>query len=736
MTDLPAGVEPLEDDDPSAVGPYQLAGRLGVGGMGTVYYGRSADGRPVAVKVIRRDFAREPHFRIRFAREAQAARRVARFCTAEVLDVDTERAEPYLVTEFIEGPTLAGQVRRDGPLSAAELDRLGVAVAGALGAIHGANLIHRDLKPSNILLSPSGARVIDFGIARLLESTTTLTHRGVIGTPAFMAPEQALGEPLTPAADIHAWGAVMLYAATGRTPHGEAVTPVLLYRIVHDQPDLSGLASGLRDLVEWTMARDPAARPTASALLLRLTGATAAPTILGAVSAGRPTTADQPPAAVHDSPTRLLDKPRSTTGRGAALAGSAEGSRPTTGWDAALGGPAAEPPAARGTRSARRRWPAPPRWLARRPRWPLVAAAVATLLATGGVGLAVSQRDRGGHAAPSPPATATAGVVTLADYRGRTSAVAVERLRRAGLMARSVSEPSGAASRGRVIGTSPPAGTRLTPGSTVVVRIGDGSLAEARGWRVFKRYTDNSSINESPIILVSPAGVERQIGIGDNPALAPDGSRVIFTGTAGEIVSMRTAGGGEQQLTDEPDGSCDSAVFSPDGRTVAYARNIGGVFLVNADGGRQRISPVRDAFELSWSPDGTRLVYRSGADQSLHILARDGADHVLTGSPVPGAGAGEPAWSPYGHTIAFSTAAGGIFLIGADGGEPHRVGGSGLWHPSWSPQGGLVHVEDSTATQFYAATGPVHVMNPDGSGERLLDSGTASGPVRWAIPPG
>ncbi|MCK9893531.1 protein kinase [Frankia sp. AgB32] len=723
MADLPAGVEPLEDDDPSAVGPYKLAGRLGVGGMGTVYYGRSPAGRPVAVKVIRRDFAREPHFRSRFAREAQAARRVARFCTAEVLDVDTDRAEPYLVTEFIEGPTLAGRVRRGGPLDAAELERLGVAVAGALGAIHGANLIHRDLKPGNILLSPSGARVIDFGIARSLESTTTLTHRGVIGTPAFMAPEQALGEPLTPAADIHAWGGVMLFAATGRTPHGEAITPVLLYRIVHDQPDLSGLAPELRDLVEWTMQRDPAARPTASALLLRLTGATPAPTTVGEIGTPGSAAVPRPPGAVRDSPTRLLHDPR-----------------PTAGQDMPQDGSAEEPRRARRTQPARRRTPSRPRWPAHPPRWPLVAAAIATLLATGGIGLAVSQRDRGGPTAPSPQATAaaTAGVITLADYRGRTSAVAVERLRRAGFVARSMSEPSGAASRGRVIDTSPPAGTRLAPGSTVVVRIGDGSQAEARGWRVFKQYTDSSSINESPIILVSPAGAERQVGVGDNPALAPDGSRVVFTSTAGEIVSLRTAGGGdERQLTDEPDGSSDSAVYSPDGRTIAYARNIGGVFLINADGGgRQRISQVRDAFELSWSPDGTKLVYRNGADQSLHILARDGADHVLTGSPVPGAGAGEPAWSPDGHTIAFSTAAGGVFLIDADGGEPLRVGGSGTWHPSWSPQGGLVYVEDMAATQFFAATGPVHVMNPDGSGDRLLGSGTASGPVRWAIPPG
>jgi WD40 repeat protein/predicted Ser/Thr protein kinase len=264
-------VEPLDENDPTRVGPYLLLGRLGDGGMGTVYLARRGGDEPlVALKVIRADFARLPEFRARFLREARAAQQVPRFCTAEVLDVDATGRWPYLVTEFVDGPTLSAAVREHGPLAARELERLAVAVATALTAIHAAGLVHRDLKPHNILLSSSGARVIDFGIARVLDATTPHTHG--FGTPTFTAPEQALVQPVTAAADVYAWGGVILYAATGRPPGGDGPTPTVLYRVVHDQPDLTGLDDGLRPLVEQAMAKDPAGRPTAQDLLLRLAG--------------------------------------------------------------------------------------------------------------------------------------------------------------------------------------------------------------------------------------------------------------------------------------------------------------------------------------------------------------------------------------------------------------------------------------------------------------------------------
>ncbi|WP_261560282.1 protein kinase domain-containing protein [Frankia tisae] len=248
--------------------------------MGTVYLGRGRPGvigyagRLVAVKVIRPDLARVPEFRARFRREADIARRVARFCTAEVLDVvDPPDGLPYLVTEYIDGLTLAQSVSAEGPLRSADLERLAVSVAAALTSIHGAGLVHRDLKPSNVLLSSLGPRVIDFGIARALDAQTMLSQEiQRVGTPAFMAPEQANGEPVSAAADVFAWGGLVTYAGTGSFPFGDGPTPVQLYRVVHREPLLDGLDPALRPIVEVAMRKDPAARPTAQELFLRLVG--------------------------------------------------------------------------------------------------------------------------------------------------------------------------------------------------------------------------------------------------------------------------------------------------------------------------------------------------------------------------------------------------------------------------------------------------------------------------------
>jgi len=282
-------VAPPGPDDPRRVGPYRVVGVLGKGGMGTVYLARRAapvaagaqaragnagrDAGPlVAVKVIDEDLARVPAFRERFRREAHAARRVARFCTAEVLDVDVSGPRPYLVTEFIDGPTLGTAVSDRGPLPPADLERFAVAVASALTAIHAAGVVHRDLKPGNIMLSSSGARVIDFGVCRPLEDATAITV-GKLGTPVFMSPEQALDQQATTATDVHAWGGNVIYAATGRLPFGEPGITELLRRVVCEGPDLGGLPHALRPVVARAMAKNPADRPTARELLLWLTDA-------------------------------------------------------------------------------------------------------------------------------------------------------------------------------------------------------------------------------------------------------------------------------------------------------------------------------------------------------------------------------------------------------------------------------------------------------------------------------
>ncbi|MGI8519721.1 MAG: serine/threonine protein kinase [Actinomycetota bacterium] len=258
--------------DPKRIGGYKLIGRLGAGGMGVVYLGSDGRGVKVAVKVIRSELARDASFRSRFRREVEAARRVEGAHTARVIKADTDSSPPYLVTEFIAGPTLDRFIEQRGPLQGAPLRVLALALAEALGAIHRVGLVHRDLKPTNILVSPDGPKVIDFGIARAADATS-MTMTGItLGTPAWMAPEQARGLVTGAQADVFAWGALVAYAGTGRPPFGWGTADAMLYRVVHEDPDLSGLDRDLVPLVERSLAKDAAARPTSVEVLNELLG--------------------------------------------------------------------------------------------------------------------------------------------------------------------------------------------------------------------------------------------------------------------------------------------------------------------------------------------------------------------------------------------------------------------------------------------------------------------------------
>ncbi|MFF3668695.1 serine/threonine-protein kinase [Microtetraspora malaysiensis] len=268
----------LTPGDPPHIGAYRLLGRLGAGGMGTVYLGESPDGQQVAIKVINPEFSRHEQFRMRFRREADAASRVRRFCTAAVIEAALDGDQLYVVTEFVPGPNLEEAVQSSGPLRGSSLDALAVGVATALAAIHGAGVIHRDLKPSNVLLSPVGPRVIDFGIARARDTLGGITGTGeLIGTPRYMSPEVLRGEPITPACDVFSWGCLVAFAATGRAPfHGETLHAVL-YQVLNNEPDLDGLEPALRDLVARALAKDPEWRPTSQQLLDQMVGRAAAP---------------------------------------------------------------------------------------------------------------------------------------------------------------------------------------------------------------------------------------------------------------------------------------------------------------------------------------------------------------------------------------------------------------------------------------------------------------------------
>jgi serine/threonine protein kinase len=275
MTEPQSGVEegrePLRRWDPERIGPYVILGRLGAGAMGQVYLGRSAAGRLVAVKTIKVEMAEEAGFRTRFAQEVAAARRVSGFFTAAVVEADPDADLPWLATAYVPAPSLARLVAVCGPLPVTSVRWLAAGCAEALESIHGVGLVHRDLKPSNVLIAPDGPRVIDFGVARAAERMGVTTSRGTVGTPAYMAPEQARDtHQASAASDVYALGATLVFAATGHPPYqGDSVMDVLS-RLATEEPDLSGLPGELTGLITACLQRVPRERPTSSAMLAQL----------------------------------------------------------------------------------------------------------------------------------------------------------------------------------------------------------------------------------------------------------------------------------------------------------------------------------------------------------------------------------------------------------------------------------------------------------------------------------
>ncbi|WP_069872765.1 serine/threonine-protein kinase [Streptomyces malaysiensis] len=271
-------MEDLGAEDPRWIGDYRLVRRLGAGGMGRVFLAHSSRGRTVAVKLVQTELAQQAEFRRRFKQEVRAAQRVGGAWTAPVLDADTEAATPWVATGYIAGPSLHAIVSESGRLPERTVRILAHGLTQALRDIHGAELVHRDLKPSNVLITIDGPRVIDFGIARALETVTDgiLTRSGaVVGSPGFMSPEQVRGERVTPASDVFCLGSVLAYAATGRQPFGTADSGVhaVMYRIAQEEPDLEGLPEGLHELVTDCLKKAPDDRPSLDALLERTAGA-------------------------------------------------------------------------------------------------------------------------------------------------------------------------------------------------------------------------------------------------------------------------------------------------------------------------------------------------------------------------------------------------------------------------------------------------------------------------------
>ena len=392
---------PLRETDPTRVGSYQLLARLGAGGMGVVYLASGQDGRPVALKVLRPEMADDAEFRTRFSREVTALTRVRGVCTVRVLDADTTSARPFLVTEYAEGPSLAEYVDSRGPMDPQMLYGLATGLAEALTAIHAAGIVHRDLKPSNVLLTPGGPKVIDFGIAQMLDATAVTRAGMTVGSAGYMAPEQIMGRAGT-AADIFSWAVTIAYAASGQPPFGTGTSEVILYRILHETPDIAAVPAALHAQVAAALDKDPHGRPTAPELLSQLTRTAALP------SAG----SDNPTQAVLAQTWHPAGPPPSAPSRAAS-----SWSAPSWGAPPPDTRPPDTPPP--DTRPPDTRPPdAPRRAGMRRPVLLTLVLAVAILLGAGGAALAFalsgnpsnSDNNASGGASHSPTAPATSAV--------------------------------------------------------------------------------------------------------------------------------------------------------------------------------------------------------------------------------------------------------------------------------------------------------------------------------------
>ncbi|SED76610.1 serine/threonine-protein kinase [Streptomyces sp. TLI_105] len=386
----------LRREDPRIVGSFRLHRRLGAGGMGVVYLGSDRRGQRVALKVIRPDLAEDQEFRSRFAREVSAARRIRGGCTARLVAADLEADRPWFATQYVPGPSLHDRVAEEGPLRAADVASIGAALSEGLVAVHEAGVVHRDLKPSNILLSPKGPRIIDFGIA-WATGASTLTHVGTaVGSPGFLAPEQVRGAAVTPATDVFSLGATLAYAAMADSPFGHGSSEVMLYRVVHEEPQLHGVPDALAPLIRACLAKDPEDRPSTLQLSMRLKE------IAAREAQGLPVS--RPPAQRERAEERSTVRPterytdRDVPGRGPERErgtergrGAGPSSRPSAGpRTGGSRGPQSRPgtrPGARSTSTGRR--PANPRLLRQR----LFVFVVVTLVVA--LGIAAAQALQG-----------------------------------------------------------------------------------------------------------------------------------------------------------------------------------------------------------------------------------------------------------------------------------------------------------------------------------------------------
>ncbi|MFJ9825085.1 protein kinase [Streptomyces sp. NPDC101160] len=696
-------MKPLEAGDPASVGDgrYQLVGRLGQGGMGVVYLGRSRSGRAVAIKVVRPELGTDPEFRRRFAREVAAARQVGGFHTAPVVDADPDGQPAWLVTAYVPGPTLRTVLDRVGALPADSLTLLAAGLAEALESIHRAGVVHRDLKPANIIAAEDGPRVIDFGIARALDGTTALTRTGLqVGTPGYLAPEQLTGGTITPAVDMFALGVVLCQAAGG-APFGDGSSASWLYRVVHEEPELTAVPVALRGLVAACLAKAPEQRPTPATLLDALTvrhrpdGGWLPDEATVLLAAAR----EHPPTEVVREPTEPTPVTAPETAEPAPVPVPVPEPTPATAPEKTEPAPVPVPVTTPVTASeATEPTPAPV-------TTPVTTAADADSASTA----RRSRRRRTAVGAALVVCAAVAGLLVWQPWQAERS---------------SGGEKTGGAKTG-----GGPTAAAPAPFPTAPLLIRQDT---APGWP--QRCHG--------VIAVRPAGTDtprRLITDGTCdmlPQWAPDRASFAFTRRTSEETAVWTAradGSGARRIAAIAGGRVS---WSPDGTRLAVLRKVDGVqqlFEVTvADGSARQLTHGTGRVEdPAWSPDGKRVAVCLEASQqgnwqifTVDPSAPDGEPVQLTRLPHP---ALDPVWSPDGRTFAYTagsyqrtTTRGDIHLVRTDGtgDRPLVATAAHEMDPAWSADG----------TWLAFVRGPyekpvIWAIRADGTDERQLTTG-------------
>ncbi|KJE23937.1 serine/threonine protein kinase [Frankia torreyi] len=769
--DVAARAVPLGPDDPRELGSYTLLGKLGQGGMGMVYLGRSEKGRLVAIKVIRTEAVGNPEFRARFRLEAETARRVARVCTAEVLDADPDAEWPYLVTEFIEGETLARYVQRNGPLADANLEQLAVGVAAALTAIHSAGIVHRDLKPANVILSPFGPRVIDFGIARAVDAGSGLTgDLQQLGTPAFMSPEQIESQPITSAVDIWAWGGLVAFAATGHYPFGDASAQVLLYRALHEEPRLDDVDPALRPIVWLAMRKDPTTRPSAQQLMLRLlgdpagTGPDAAAAVdpqdvtnvlqgwnLPAPGATGPGTGNPTAGAVGTGPAADVGgrgvaaaaARAGTAGAGAGAAGYTADPDAPTRLPTGLGAPAQPRPAGDGTVAGQ----SPTRVGAEPggPSWPGGPGGSGGIGGSGGPGAppGAGARSRGNRV----PLLVGGGVVVVGAILAGILALSSGGDDKANDSGAQVKPATGTTAPAQPAAfTLPRSAEPLSRDTLVYASNRNGNYDLFRG-----DVTGDGGLQNDKPLLTGP----------DNdmlPAISGDRKTVVFfkKGSPNTLQAIAADGTGKpvQLFTSGPAAKLTIAndarpSLSPDSNFLVVrsstdgtgAPNLG-LYVVKLDGSSvQRLNAKPQATDPAWSPDSERIAYwsnKTGGDRGFIVVIpvqpNAEATPVINDTLTTDS---DPVWSPDSDKIAFTRRQNGdleIFEMNSDGSDVRQ-----LTHargddqdPAFGPDGRIVFSGQRDPTNPNARQ--LFILNPNDptAGDRQLTTlGGFNGHARW-----